>query len=305
MIQSLNTAQKRFRAFKHTAIAILVSSILLVIAFNTPLFVPVAKLQVGLLTAFSIGGLLLAAALYIVYYIFATSQHPASGQEQSPNAHNMLKQKLNYSNSVALEHFYSGGAISLKRIVDIMGNFSAQNNNTPLVLLLSSNGTLEFKAGWYCSPAVGLSLAAQIKASSMQHITHQCVLKVAEIFMPAFAVAFGTRIGIATLLILQPDANTLHDARNAFMLDTAAQIPSLLNAITQALEAQQCIADLSTKLPAPQKLRMITACCICNRIERGDSEWIPLAGLDAPPAVGTAFSHGICPGCLSRYYHSQ
>ena len=216
-----------------------------------------------------------------------------------------MPSKVRTSDPVEFTGFYSGGAVIMKPLVDLMGEFSDRNENVPLLLLVSRNERLEFKAGWYCSPTVGLALADQLNASPKHHDIRQCIVKVAERFMPAVAVPFVTRAGAATLLILQPEETILDLARDAFKRELADQLATLVHSLALALEAQADMARLNIALSTTEKPRMISVCCICNRIEQSEAKWSLLPGLDSPPAPGIAFSHSMCPDCFARYYHSS
>jgi hypothetical protein len=49
--------------------------------------------------------------------------------------------------------------------------------------------------------------------------------------------------------------------------------------------------------PAARAAGWVVACCVCRRVRVAADVWA-----DAPPAAGTAVSHGFCPPCLRAQY---
>lgn len=304
---TLSSAQKKqSRSFKQLSMLVVTSGALLATTGWMASHPPGFASQNDTFLVFAFGGLVwMIMAAGIMHHAFMPTSHPKAwdaGHRREPSP---VASKVRTSDPVELTGFYSGGAVSMKPLVDVMGEFSDRNENVPLVLLVSRNELFEFKAGWYCSPTVGLALADQLNASSKHFGTRQCIVKVADRFMPAVAVPFVTHAGTATLLILQPEETVLDLAWDAFKREFADQLPTLIHSLAQALEAQADMARLDIALSPPEKPRMISVCCICNRIEQAAAKWSLLPGLDSPPAPGIAFSHSMCPDCFARYYPSS
>jgi hypothetical protein len=298
--------KKQSRSFKQLSILVVTSAALLATTWWMASHPPGPGSQNDSFLVFAFGGVvsMLMAAGIMHHASTVTSSHTARDADHQREPSPMAS-KVRTSEPVEFTGFYSGGAVSMKPLVDLMGKFSDRNENIPLVLLVSRNERLEFKAGWYCSPTVGLALADQLNASPKHDDTRQCMVKVAERFMPAVAVPFVTRAGTATLLILQPEETVLDLARDAFKRELSDQLPILVHSLAQALEAQADMARLNMALSPTERPRMISVCCICNRIEQAEAKWTLLPGLDSPPAPGIAFSHSMCPDCFARYYPSS
>ncbi|MBE2284918.1 MAG: hypothetical protein IAE77_15770 [Prosthecobacter sp.] len=259
-MMSLSSAQKNiWRLAKRILFVALAPTLLLIQLLWVWTYDSSANILNSTFTDFAVGGAVLMIIAVCIYFIFTTASGHADWRCYHRGQLNTQSLTPRVSDSAELGRFYSGGAVAMKPLVDLMGDFSARHKNLPLVLLLSRNGALEFKAGWYCSPTLGLSLAAQIEANSPNYVTHQCIVKVAERLMSVFSVPFATRLGTATLLILQPDEPSLDMARNAFMQGAAPEIPSLVSSMARLLETQAGLDGLGIVLPPPKRLRMITS----------------------------------------------
>lgn len=201
--------------------------------------------------------------------------------------------------------FYSGGAIHLEPVIEVLKQFASDVQARSAVLLESQDMDWQFKAGYQCSPGLGRAVAHALRQRVARERQTACGIEVLDASVTAFCTPMSAMNGHDYLLVALFEAGSrgCHGA----IASPARRAVQWIREILERVDAFRLESGPeSSVMSAADSLqaRMPVCCSVCDQVRLAPlgaerwahwSQWLH-------QAHGESLTHTVCPTCAGWLY---
>lgn len=202
--------------------------------------------------------------------------------------------------------FYSGGAIHLEPVIEVLKQFARDVQARSAVLLESQDMDWQFKAGYQCSPGLGRAVAHALRQRVARERQTACGIEVLDASVVAFCTPMSAMSGRDYVLVALFEAGSkgCHGSITAVARGAVQWIREILGRVDVCRLDPSPASSAMSMLPGPGQAELPVCCSVCDQVRvssRGTEQWAHWSQW-LHQAHGLPLTHTVCPSCAGWLY---